>query len=63
MENGNFKGKAKKFSNKASCHKCGCTDHCIKKYPLWENYKTKERNKECFAERNKEPKLKHISLK
>nr|ABH08430.1 putative integrase [Beta vulgaris] len=56
MKNGNFKGKTKKFSNKAACHKCGSTDHFIKKCPLWENDKTKERNKERFAERNKESK-------
>ena len=56
MKNGNFKGKTKKFSNKAACHKCGSTDHFIKECPLWENDKTKERNKERFAERNKESK-------
>ena len=55
MMNGSFKGKTKKFSNKVVCHKCDSADHFIKECPL-KNDKTKERNKERFAERNKETK-------
>ena len=42
MKNVNFKGQNKKFSNKATSHKCGSTNHLIKEFPRQDQRKEHE---------------------